>query len=180
MPFALAPLTESCLNAAVELDRQVLGGFWSAQSYREELNRSSSDLVGLRSTASEAEGKVSLLAMGCAWTVLDEAHIVLMAVHPQHRRCGLGYGILLELLEAARRRGMKYATLEVRASNKAAIALYTKLGFTTAGTRRNYYGDTGEDALVMWRSDLQTAEFTDQMVIHWETVRQRWQQCNRQ
>jgi [ribosomal protein S18]-alanine N-acetyltransferase len=176
MPFLLAPLTESCLNEAVELDQQVLGGFWSAQSYREELTRPNSDLVGLWSTASPTEQDLPLLAMGCAWRILDEAHIILMAVHPKYRRCGLGYGILLKLLDAAHGCGMKYATLEVRASNVAAIALYTKLGFATAGTRRNYYSDTGEDALVMWRSGLQTAEFSEQMALHWGIVQQRWQQ----
>jgi [ribosomal protein S18]-alanine N-acetyltransferase len=176
MPFSLAPLTESYLTAAVELDQQVLGGFWSAQSYREELTRPNSDLIGLWSTVSPAEPNLPLLAMGCAWRILDEAHIILMAVHPKYRRCGLGYGILLKLLDSARNCGMKYATLEVRASNEAAIALYSKLGFTAAGTRRNYYSDTGEDALVLWRSGLQTTEFSEQMALHWEIVGQRWEQ----
>lgn len=176
MPFLLAPLTESGLTAAVELDRQVLGGFWSVQSYCEELTRPNSDLIGLWSTASPAEPDLPLLAMGCAWRILDEAHIILMAVHPKYRRCGLGYGMLLKLLDSARDCGMKYATLEVRASNEAAIALYSKLGFTAAGTRRNYYSDTGEDALVLWRSGLQTATFSEEMAIHWGIVQQRWQQ----
>jgi [ribosomal protein S18]-alanine N-acetyltransferase len=176
MPFMLAPLTESDLTAAVELDRQVLGGFWSAQSYCEELTRPNSDLIGLWSTALPAELDSSLLAMGCAWRILDEAHIILMAVHPKYRRCGLGYGILLKLLDSARNCGMKYTTLEVRASNEAAIALYRKLGFATAGTRRSYYSDTGEDALVMWRSGLGTAAFSEELAMHWGIVRQRWQQ----
>ncbi|MGB8701754.1 MAG: hypothetical protein WCD18_20245, partial [Thermosynechococcaceae cyanobacterium] len=61
------------------------------------------------------------------------------------------------------------------ASNQAAIALYTKLGFTTAGRRPKYYSDTGEDALVMWRSGLQSLEFAQELASHWQTVAQRWQ-----
>jgi [ribosomal protein S18]-alanine N-acetyltransferase len=176
MSFLLQPLPESLLNEAITLDQQVLGGFWSRQSYEQELNRPSSDLLGLQPSSSLANQYPPLLAVGCAWTILDEAHIILMTVHPQYRRRGFGYGMLLQLLEAACSRGMKYATLEVRVSNIAAIALYTKLGFTSAGTRRNYYSDNGEDALVMWRSGLQSPEFAAQMILHWATVMQHWQQ----
>jgi [ribosomal protein S18]-alanine N-acetyltransferase len=173
MSFVLQPLTESLLDAAVALDQRVLGGFWSIQSYQEEFNRGSSDLLGL--WAVPLLQHPPLLAVGCAWTVLDEAHIILMAVHPHYRRQGFGYGILLKLMDLARNRGMKYATLEVRASNKGAIALYTKLGFTSAGNRPNYYADNGEGALIMWRSGLQSTEFEEQIEAHWTTVQRRWQ-----
>jgi ribosomal-protein-alanine N-acetyltransferase len=67
--------------------------------------------------------------------------------------------MLIALLQAAQIRGLKRSTLEVRASNQAAIALYGKFGFQEAGRRRRYYEDTGEDALVLWRSGLQSPEF---------------------
>jgi [ribosomal protein S18]-alanine N-acetyltransferase len=171
MLFAFQPLPESLLNAAVELDRLVLGGFWSLQSYRQELERPSSDLLGLWLAPLQDS---PLLAMGCAWTILDEAHIILMAVHPHYQRQGIGCGLLLRLLETAHHRGMKYATLEVRASNRVAIALYTKLGFTSVGKRPNYYEDNGEDALVLWRSGLQSLEFKAQIDAHWATLKNRW------
>jgi [ribosomal protein S18]-alanine N-acetyltransferase len=155
MLVAIEPLPPSLLNAAVELDQLVLGGFWSQSSYQQELERPSSDLLGLWSMSPQ---EPPLLAMGCAWTILDEVHIILMAVHPNYRRQGLGSKMLLKLLEVARHRGIKYATLEVRVSNEAAIALYTKLGFTSVGKRPKYYADNGEDALVLWRSGLQFGE----------------------
>lgn len=175
MSFLLQPLPESLIDEAITLDRQSLGGFWSRQSYQQELHRPTSDLLGLCPPSSLTAQYPPLLAVGCAWAILDEAHIILMAVHPQYRRQGFGYGILLKLLDLARSRGMKYATLEVRASNTAAIALYTKLGFTAVGTRRNYYSDNGEDAVVMWRSGLQSSEFGAQMGGHWATVGRYWQ-----
>ncbi len=173
MSFVLQPLSESLLNAAVELDQMVLGGFWSLQSYQEEFHRESSDLLGL--WAVPPFQHPPLLAVGCAWTILDEAHIILMAVHPHYRRQGFGVGMLLKLLDLARNRGMKYATLEVRASNEAAIALYTKLGFTSVGKRPKYYADNDEDALVMWRSGLQLPEFGEQIEADWVVAQSRWQ-----
>jgi [ribosomal protein S18]-alanine N-acetyltransferase len=171
MVFAFRPLPESLLNAAVELDHLVLADFWSLASYRQELARPSSDLLGLWLTPLQDP---SLLAVGCAWTILDEAHIILMAVHPDYRRRGFGAGMLLSLLERAHNRAMKYATLEVRVSNEAAIALYTKLGFTSVGKRPNYYADNGEDALVLWRSGLQSPEFKHQIDFYWNVLKQRW------
>jgi [ribosomal protein S18]-alanine N-acetyltransferase len=188
MSFTFESLPESLLNAAVELDQLVLGGFWSLSSYQEEFNRPSSDLLGLWLTPHQAPHQTPyqaplqqdppLLAIGCAWTILDEAHIILMAVHPQYRRQGFGAGMLLRLLNTAHHRGMKYATLEVRASNQAAIALYTQLGFTSVGKRPNYYADNGEqkgeDALVLWRSGLQSPEFKPQIDQHWAALQTRW------
>jgi [ribosomal protein S18]-alanine N-acetyltransferase len=184
MSFTFEPLPESLLTAAVELDQLVLGGFWSLSSYQEEFNRPSSDLLGLWLTPHQAPHQAPLqqdpplLAIGCAWTILDEAHIILMAVHPQYRRQGFGAGMLLRLLNTAHNRGMKYATLEVRASNEAAIALYTQLGFTSVGKRPNYYADKGEqkgeDALVLWRSGLQSPQFKPQIDQHWAALQTRW------
>jgi [ribosomal protein S18]-alanine N-acetyltransferase len=173
MPFVLQPLLESLLDRAVELDQMALGGFWNIQSYQEEFHRGSSDLLGLWSVPPLQYPP--LLAVGCAWTILDEAHIILMAVHPHYRRQGFGYGMLLKLLDLARHRGTKYATLEVRASNQAAIALYRKLGFKSAGSRPNYYADNGEDALVMWRSGLQSPTFGKQIATDWAVAQRRWQ-----
>jgi [ribosomal protein S18]-alanine N-acetyltransferase len=202
--IALQPLPEVLLPAAVELDQAVLGGLWNADSYRQELERSSSDLIGMwllddepldeaflektlqvvssLSLSSQSAGlpnpRILLLGTGCGWTILDETHLVLLAVHPKFRRQSLGCAILLGLLTHAINRGSNYATLEVRASNQAAIALYEKFGFKIAGRRPHYYSDlrsnTSEDALILWRSGLQTAEFKTQMKQRWQSLEHRW------
>lgn len=84
-----------------------------------------------------------------AWRIHDEVHILNLAVHPQHRRKGIGRGLLNECLLHFSREGIKSAILEVRVRNKEAIRLYEKTGFRSIGFRRKYYSDTGEDALVM-------------------------------
>jgi [ribosomal protein S18]-alanine N-acetyltransferase len=202
--ISFQPLPETLLPNAVELDQAALGGLWNIDGYRQELERSSSDLLGiwpipedgllektlpfgpdsaLFSSCSDwpklqANPRILLWGVGCGWTILDETHLVLLAVHPNFRRQGLGCAILLGLLTYARDRGSNYATLEVRASNQAAIALYETLGFKTAGRRPHYYSDassnTSEDALILWRSGLQTAEFKILMMHHWQALKQRW------
>lgn len=88
-----------------------------------------------------------LLALASAWLVVDELHITAVAVHPKHRRQGLGRRVLEALLAEAREAGAEHATLEVSSVNEAAMALYASLGFGVIAVRRGYYRN-GEDALV--------------------------------
>lgn len=100
-----------------------------------------------------------LIGLGCFWSILEEAHITLLAVAPAYQGQGLGQLLFYALLKLARIRGMERATLEVRVSNQVALSLYQKFGFQEAGRRRRYYQDTGEDALILWRGGLQNPNF---------------------
>lgn len=88
------------------------------------------------------------------WVVLDEAHITNIAVHKAYRNHGLGMALMRELIYKAVLFGVKGITLEVRPSNIPARALYKRLGFEERGRRKNYYSDTQEDAIIMWKNDL--------------------------
>jgi ribosomal-protein-alanine acetyltransferase len=83
------------------------------------------------------------------WLMVDEAHVTTFAIHPDHRRQGLGERLLLALLDIAIERGASEATLEVRLSNLPARRLYEKFGFRPVGIRPRYYTDNNEDALIM-------------------------------
>jgi ribosomal-protein-alanine N-acetyltransferase len=83
------------------------------------------------------------------WVVLDEMHILNLAVHPQLRRRGIARLLLAEGLAQARTLGAELAWLEVRPSNIAARALYESFGFREVGRRPRYYDDTQEDALLL-------------------------------
>ncbi len=168
----LHPLTESLLDAAIELDRVSLGGLWTRSGYQRELDSPNSELLVLRSD------HLPLLGLGCLWAILDEAHITLLAIHPDYQRQGLGQALLLALLIAARRRNLAWATLEVRASNRIAIALYEKFGFTEIGKRPSYYPDNGEDALVLWCRGLQSDEFAVMLQARQRQVNERLAQSN--
>ena len=108
-----------------------------------------------------------LVGLGCLWAILTEAHITLLAIHPNYQRQGLGLWLLCALLQSSQQRGLEAATLEVRASNQSALMLYQKFGFQTAGCRKRYYQAPEEDALVLWRSGIQSDAFS-QTLADWQ------------
>jgi ribosomal-protein-alanine N-acetyltransferase len=81
--------------------------------------------------------------------ILDEAHIANIAVHPEFRRRGVGASLLAVALKDALQKGLRTATLEVRAQNTGAQSLYRIFGFEEVGRRLRYYRDNNEDALLM-------------------------------
>jgi ribosomal-protein-alanine N-acetyltransferase len=85
---------------------------------------------------------------------LDEGHITTIAVDPAEQGNKVGTRLLLELCRSGVARGATGLTLEVRASNTAAQAMYRRFGFAPVGVRKNYYAEVGEDALVMWVHDI--------------------------
>ena len=149
----LGPLTPADLEACLSLDTSALGGIWSAQQWHTELAAAERPGLGLWQGS-------GLVGLACGWLVVDELHITVVAVHPAHRRGGLGRRLLEALLTEAVGRGARHATLEVAADNGAAQALYGALGFQTAGVRRRYYRN-GQDALIQWRRIGQEASSGD-------------------
>ena len=91
-----------------------------------------------------------LVAYAGMWVVLDEGHITNIGVHPDYREEGIATMVIMELIAAAREKGARRFTLEVRPSNVNAIALYRKFGFVSVGYRKEYYADNKEDAMIMW------------------------------
>ncbi len=158
-------LTPENLSAVLELDQACFGGLWTLDAYRRELESPNSDLIGLFSPLFPSQ----LLGLGCFWSILEEAHITILAIHPQYQCRGFGQALLYSLLRTACDRGLERATLEVRASNLAAISLYEKFGFKIAGRRRRYYKDNGEDALILWLGNLQYPQF-QATLDHWYTI----------
>lgn len=156
-------LTSELLPAVLDLDQQCFGGLWTLEGYQRELESPNSDLLILA-----APGTLPVLGLGCLWAILDEAHVTIIAVHPDYQRQGFGQAILFALLQSAHQRGLERATLEVRISNRSAIDLYRKFDFREAGRRKRYYPDTGEDASILWRGGLQHPNFPD-LLMNWQT-----------
>lgn len=146
--LTITPMTLADLDQVLTVEQLSFPTPWSRFAFQTELTRNQYALY----LVGKQEGVV--VAYAGTWVVLDEAHITNVAVHPAYRGYGHGRRILLALLAAARARGAERATLEVRTSNRVAQALYLQYGFNFCGSRKGYYTDTGEDALIMWKDDL--------------------------
>ncbi|MDD4316790.1 MAG: ribosomal protein S18-alanine N-acetyltransferase [Clostridia bacterium] len=91
-----------------------------------------------------------VVAYGGYAHIIDEAHIMNIAVEPAYRKKGIGRRVLEYLIMDARARNISAMTLEVKSGNGAAVALYEKNGFVLAGIRKKYYKNT-HDALIYWK-----------------------------
>jgi ribosomal-protein-alanine N-acetyltransferase len=88
------------------------------------------------------------VAFAVAWHVVDEVHVLNLATRPDRRRLGIGRAVMAEIVAYARTRHARLVLLEVRRSNRAALALYRSVGFSATGLRPRYYADD-EDAVEM-------------------------------
>lgn len=138
----LLPMTREDIPRVHMLELLCFSLPWEMEAYYGEVENPSAYYL-----AAHADERI--IGFGGMWAIADQAHVVTLAVHADYRRHGLGRRLLIGLLEEARRRGVKEVTLEVRAGNAPAQSLYLSMGFHTVATRRKYYPDNGEDALVM-------------------------------
>ncbi len=104
----------------------------------------------------------SVVGYGGVMYVLDDAHVTNIAVTGQRKRSGIATRVLAELAWQAIGYGSRALTLEVRASNTAAQALYLQFGFVPAGVRHKYY-ENSDDAIVMWCNDIALPEYQDRL-----------------
>jgi ribosomal-protein-alanine N-acetyltransferase len=141
------PMSAADVPAILEIERDSFPHPWTAALFLQELRVPFSRvLLSWASTSPDA----ALVGYICRWLVVDEVHVLNVAVHPAHRRRGVATALVREILREGRAVGACAVTLEVRRGNLAARQLYAGLGFLEDGTRPNYYG-RGEDALVMRR-----------------------------
>ena len=144
----VTPDTLDQVNEIAVLQSETFTNPWSADSLRWEI--ANTDVARLYVMRAGDE----LIGFCACWVILDELHINSVAVADRWRRQGLASRLLREVCRDARTGGATQATLEVRRSNVAALALYARLGFTCEGVRKDYYQTPREDALVLWCRNL--------------------------
>lgn len=145
-PLELLPMTPEDLTEVVALEVVCFADPWSRRSFEAELAAPPISWPRVLRMGERLAGYM------IAWFVEDEAHLANIAVAPWARRRGYAEEMLRMLMREAYLRGSRIVVLEVRSSNRGAIALYEKNGFTPGGIRRNYYNHPREDAIVMVRS----------------------------
>ena len=139
---AILPMTASHTAAIAGLEQQCFSDPWPESAVASELDNPLSYWL----VAMDGETVVGYVG---SQTVLGEADIMNVAVAPSHRRQGIAAGLLERLRTDLKEQGVYSLTLEVRASNEAAIALYGLLGYVQVGRRPNYYHKPKEDALIL-------------------------------
>ena len=135
--------------AMARIERDSFGAPWSAEEITKDVTAGGNVYVAV----AEADGEKA--GYGEIRIVAGEAQIYNIAIAPEYRKQGIGEALLMHLIDAGKERGCSLVTLEVRAGNEAAMALYKKLGFREVVRRKRYYAKGGEDAVLM---DLELGE----------------------
>ncbi|MBI5946852.1 MAG: ribosomal protein S18-alanine N-acetyltransferase [Chloroflexi bacterium] len=143
------------IAAAAAVERACFDSGWPATAFERELLHNGA----ARYIVLDDLGGAGIVGFAGAWLMLDEAHVVTVAVLPGERRHGYGRLLVQGLLDLARALGMTSATLECRVSNAGARALYRGFGFHEVGFRKRYYSDNGEDATIMTTGAFDSAAF---------------------
>jgi len=151
----IVPMNGDHLDEVAELERICFSTPWSRNMLAEELENDCAAFL----TALDDGGKV--VGYAGLQVVLDEGYITNVAVRPECRRKGVAAALLQVFLDFALAHRLAFLTLEVRASNYRAIALYGRRGFRSVGRRRNYYEHPKEDAIIMTREFDHGTEISD-------------------
>jgi len=135
------------------IEREAFTMPWTEEAFRNELTHNHF----AKYMVMELQGQI--IGYAGLWAIVDEAHVTNIALLEEYRGRKWGDRLMDELMKTAAYLGMKSITLEVRVSNEVAQNLYRKKGFRSAGTRRGYYSDNREDALIMWADLPEYDEF---------------------
>ncbi len=149
-PLLINSMTDADIKDVLRIEQQSFATTWPSNAFYQELheNKAAHYYVGRLGRR--------IVAYGGIWVILEDSHITTIAVSRDARGRKYGERMLLHLLDRAIERGTSWMTLEVRESNTVAQALYRKYGFTTVSTRKAYYSDNNENALVMWAGNLKS------------------------
>ena len=149
MQIFISKMTAEDIENVVQIEAEAYGEHhWSKSSFYDEMQNNLAKYYVAKTSDGELVGYAG------TWHIIDEGHITTIAVKKSHLRQHIGEAIIVKILEDCYSAGIKYLTLEVRVSNEPAIALYTKYGFNSLGTRKGYYQDNNEDALIMWTENI--------------------------
>lgn len=149
----VTPMRRRHLRSVLVIEAKVYPRPWSLGLFVGELSLRSSRVYNVARVGAEIVGYAGLMLNG------EDAHVTTIAVDPVWQRNHVGSRLMLEMALAARSRGVRNLTLEVRVANRGAQALYHQFGFSPAGIRKNYYSETNEDALIMWANDIDSFDY---------------------
>lgn len=153
----IVPMRRRQLRSVIRIEEECYPRPWSATLFLSELAQRASRRYTVATLGPMVVGFTGLMV------VEDEGHVTTLTVDPPWQHQGVGTALLLDLARAAVGLGLRHLTLEVRASNAHAQVLYRRFGFAPGGIRRNYYAETGEDAIVMWAHDIDSEQYAQRL-----------------
>lgn len=153
----LEPMRRRHLRAVQRIEAHSPHRPWSLGLFMSELSAKTGRVYAVAKAGSSVVGFAGMLFSD------TDAHVTTITVHPDWQHRQVGTRLMLLLARQARRWGMTALTLEVGVGNTAAIGLYRRFGLAPAGTRSNYYAETGEDALIMWAHDIDSEEYRSRL-----------------
>jgi ribosomal-protein-alanine N-acetyltransferase len=157
-PVVITTMRRRHLRNVLRIEEKTSTTPWSLGLFLAEVRREEREyLVAL--SGSRVVGFAGLLY------VVGEGHITTVAVDPDKQGGRIGTRLMLVLARRAIVHGADSVTLEVRASNAPALALYRRFGFAPSGVRKDYYKDPTEDALVLWAHDVDTPAYADRLSV---------------
>lgn len=135
-------MQEEDIQSVLKIEKMSFSFPWAESSFFNEVRKPRS-LTKVAVVDDEIAGYL------CAEYVLDEGHVLDLAIHPDYRRRGIATALVEHTLEELKERACRFLYLEVRASNYLAKRLYQGFGFRIVGTRKRYYVSPIEDAVIM-------------------------------
>jgi len=179
LPFHIEPMQLADIPQVIAVEQAAYTMQWPQKAYEYELTGNAlAHYFVLRTTLHLDPAESDLIGMAGFWLLADEAHISTIAVYPSWRRHGLGEWLLINIIEEAQNLGAVVATLEVRPSNQAALALYQKYNFAEVGRRPRYYSDNNEDALILTSPPLAASDYQTMLAQHKNRCQKRLSQIN--
>lgn len=157
LPIELTPMRKKHVHDVLMIERQVYPRPWSAALFFNEIAQRKTRYYIVATHDKQIVGYGGLMVHA------DEGHVTTIAVEPAFQHNAIGTRVLLDLVTEARARRARSLTLEVRVANWPAQRLYAWFGFRPVGVRKNYYAETGEDALVMWVEDVQSDDVAQRL-----------------
>jgi len=141
----IIPMTLEHIDDVLKIEESCFSIQWTRKDFLRELTENKMAIYKVAVSDEKVVGYAGL------WHVVNEGQITNVAVFPEYRRLGVGECLIGEFFKLAEELNMIGITLEVKISNYPAQKLYTKHGFKPEGFRKNYYKDTNEDAVIMWK-----------------------------
>jgi ribosomal-protein-alanine N-acetyltransferase len=157
LPITIGPMRRKHVHEVLQIERRVYPRPWSAALFFSEIGQKKTRHYIVAEASKTLAGYGGLMVHG------EEGHITTIAVAPEYQHRGIGARLMLDMITEARARGARTVALEVRVANWPAQRLYAWFGFRPVGVRKNYYAETGEDALVMWIEDVNSADIDERL-----------------